>query len=64
MDAAINAAPVLINDLPFASAHAGNGAQFVRGDGSVEFISEDVSMSVYKALCTRAGGEHDVPVTR
>ena len=64
VDAGINAAPVLINDLPFASAHAGSGAHFVRGDGSVEFVSEDVSMSVYKALCTRAGGEHDVLVTR
>jgi prepilin-type N-terminal cleavage/methylation domain-containing protein len=64
VDVGINAAPLQINDLPFASLHAGAGAHFVRGDGSVEFLSENVAISVYKALCTRAGGEHDVQISR
>ena len=64
MDVGINAAPGLINDLPFASLHDGRGAHFVRGDGSVEFLSEDVAITVYKALCTRAGGESDVQINR
>jgi prepilin-type N-terminal cleavage/methylation domain-containing protein len=64
VDVGLNAAPGLINDLPFASLHDGRGAHFVRGDGSVEFLSEDIAISVYKALCTRSGGEHDVQVSR
>jgi len=64
VDAGINAAPLLINDLPFGSFHVGDGAQFVRGDGSVEFVNADVAITVYKALCTRAGGEHDVQIKR
>jgi prepilin-type N-terminal cleavage/methylation domain-containing protein len=63
VDVAINAAPVLINDLSFASFHLGSGAHFVRGDGSVEFLSDNISNSVYKSLCTRAGGETDVYVS-
>jgi len=58
----INTAPVLINDLPFASLHAGDGAMFARGDGSVEFLSANLDISVYKALCTRAGGETNAAV--
>lgn len=38
------------------SYHVG-GAQFVLGDGSVRFISENISMTTYRALSTRAGGE-------
>ena len=63
VNAGINAAPVLINDLPFASLHAGGGANFARGDGSVEFISENIAITVYKSICTRSGGETDAIVT-
>ena len=42
-----------------SSAHTG-GVQFLLGDGSVRFISTQVTMTVYDALATRAGGE---PVT-
>lgn len=38
------------------SFHTG-GAQFTLGDGSVRFISENISFSLYIALCTPAGGE-------
>jgi prepilin-type N-terminal cleavage/methylation domain-containing protein len=40
----------------FGSHHAG-GAQFVLGDGSVRFISENIALPVYQSLATRAGGE-------
>ncbi len=38
------------------SYHKG-GAQFVFGDGSVHFLSENMDMSTYRAFYTRAGGE-------
>lgn len=38
------------------SYHVG-GAQFVLGDGSARFISENVSMSIYQGISTRSGGE-------
>ena len=38
------------------SFHTG-GAQFTLGDGSVRFISENISFSVFIALATPAGGE-------
>jgi hypothetical protein len=38
------------------SFHIG-GAQFTLGDGSVRFISENISFSVFIALATPAGGE-------
>ena len=38
------------------SYHVG-GAQFAMGDGSVRFLSENMSMTVYQAISTRAGGE-------
>jgi prepilin-type N-terminal cleavage/methylation domain-containing protein len=38
------------------SWHTG-GAQFVMGDGSVHFLSENMDMSTYQAISTRAEGE-------
>jgi len=43
----------------FGSYHVG-GAQFVFGDGRVEFVSENISLPVYRALSTRKGGETNV----
>ncbi len=41
---------------PVRSAHEG-GAQFLFGDGTVRFISENVDQRVYAAIFTIAGGE-------
>ncbi|MCG6157521.1 DUF1559 domain-containing protein [Rubinisphaera margarita] len=38
------------------SYHVG-GAQFVLGDGSVRFLSENIAMSTYQAISTRDNGE-------
>lgn len=38
------------------SWHTG-GAYFVMGDGSVQFLSENMDMKTYQAISTRAGGE-------
>jgi prepilin-type N-terminal cleavage/methylation domain-containing protein/prepilin-type processing-associated H-X9-DG protein len=38
------------------SLHAG-GAQILLGDGSVRFISQSVSLSIWSGLCSRNGGE-------
>jgi prepilin-type N-terminal cleavage/methylation domain-containing protein/prepilin-type processing-associated H-X9-DG protein len=38
------------------SWHPG-GAQFLMGDGSVQFLSENMDMATYRALSTRNGGE-------
>jgi prepilin-type N-terminal cleavage/methylation domain-containing protein/prepilin-type processing-associated H-X9-DG protein len=40
----------------FASKHPG-GVQFAFGDGHVSFVSETISLPLYRALSTRAGGE-------
>ena len=40
----------------FTSAHPA-GVQFLAGDGSVHRISNSISLEVFRALCTRAGGE-------
>ncbi len=40
----------------FSSHHTG-GAQFLFGDGSVTFISENIDLTVYQALGTIRGGE-------
>ena len=53
---AINAAPSFENDL--RSDHPG-GAQVTLADASVQFLSEDLSLAVLAALCTRAGEEAD-----
>jgi prepilin-type N-terminal cleavage/methylation domain-containing protein len=40
----------------FSSLHPA-GTQFVAADGSVKLINESIEARVYRALCTRAGGE-------
>jgi prepilin-type N-terminal cleavage/methylation domain-containing protein len=59
-DSAINTrtnfGAVPFNHLPFGSFHPG-GANFLIGDGSVTFLSENILMSTYRALATVAGGE-------
>jgi len=47
---------LLWNDASFGSEHTG-GAQFARGDGSVQFIAQSIDMSVYRAAASRNGGE-------
>ena len=46
----------VLMELSFGSDHAG-GAFFVMGDGSVQFLSEAIDFQIYRALCTRNGGE-------
>ena len=41
---------------PFASSHPG-GANFGRADGSVQFVAETISGTLYQAMGTKAGGE-------
>ena len=51
-----------VSDVSFGSQHAGGaGANFVFGDGSVHFIMNNVSPSVYMAIGTIAGGEVFTP---
>lgn len=40
----------------FSSEHP-TGANFLRGDGSVRLVPENINIGVYQALCTRSGGE-------
>lgn len=40
-----------------AGSHHVGGAQFLQGDGAVRFISENISMTIYRGISTRAGGE-------
>ena len=44
------------NNVSFGSMHTG-GAQFATADGSVHFISENISMTIYAAMATREAGE-------
>ncbi len=41
----------------FYSMHAGQGANFLFGDGSVRFLTSDIDPMTYQYLCTIAGGE-------
>jgi prepilin-type N-terminal cleavage/methylation domain-containing protein len=47
----------IYNDISFGSQHAGGGAQFVMGDGSVRFVQQSVNLDVYKSTASRDGGE-------
>jgi prepilin-type N-terminal cleavage/methylation domain-containing protein/prepilin-type processing-associated H-X9-DG protein len=44
------------NVMTFRSRHP-SGAQFVMADGSVHFVAQNISHPLYRALCTRDGGE-------
>jgi prepilin-type N-terminal cleavage/methylation domain-containing protein/prepilin-type processing-associated H-X9-DG protein len=44
------------NDMPFGSQHTG-GMNACFGDGSVKFVRQSVSMTTYRALASRDGGE-------
>ncbi len=44
------------NDANFGSMHTG-GCQFARADGSVQFASQSIDMSTYRATASRNGGE-------
>ncbi|HTU25289.1 MAG TPA: DUF1559 domain-containing protein [Pirellulales bacterium] len=41
------------------SMHAGKGCNFLMGDGSVQFLTQEVDPYPYQHLCTIAGGELD-----
>lgn len=47
------------NDGNFGSMHTG-GCQFARADGSVQFASQSIDMSTYRATSSRNGGEVSV----
>ncbi len=47
---------VLFNYLPFGSFHP-DGMNALMGDGSVTFLSEDISMNLYRGMATVNGGE-------
>ena len=57
VDVGINTPGVTIyNDISFGSQHPG-GTNFVMADASVQFLSQDISMNVYRALASRNGEE-------
>ncbi len=41
----------------FYSTHAGKGANFLFGDGSVHFLTSSINPNTFQYLCTIAGGE-------
>jgi prepilin-type N-terminal cleavage/methylation domain-containing protein len=46
----------VLMEMSFGSYHTG-GAFFTMGDGSVQFLSENIDLTTYRKLATRAGGE-------
>ena len=50
------AAHGILMEMAFGSYHPG-GAMFTKGDGSVDFLPETIDFAVYRALCSRNGGE-------
>jgi prepilin-type N-terminal cleavage/methylation domain-containing protein len=46
----------LFNDMAFGSMHPG-GANFASSDGSVRYVSQNVSLGTYKAAASRDGAE-------
>lgn len=51
-----NQTVTLFNDIAFGSEHPG-GAQFVKVDGSTNFISQTIDFGLYLSLASRDGGE-------
>ncbi len=47
---------VSYNNLPFGSFHPG-GANFSRVDGSVEFLTDNITPELFAAMASKAGGE-------
>jgi prepilin-type processing-associated H-X9-DG protein len=47
---------IAFNDLTWGSFHPG-GANFARGDGSVQLVNEDIDANIYVALGSRNGDE-------
>jgi len=52
----INSGLGRFNEYAFGSHHPG-GAQFALADGSVRFLSENISLDAYRGLASRNGGE-------
>jgi prepilin-type N-terminal cleavage/methylation domain-containing protein len=52
-----DAAGFFNNDGEYAGSYHTGGAQFALTDGSVRFVSENISMTIYRAIASRAGGE-------
>jgi len=50
------AAHGILMEMSFGSFHPG-GAMFTKGDGSVDFLPETIDFNIYRALCSRNGGE-------
>jgi prepilin-type N-terminal cleavage/methylation domain-containing protein len=45
------------NDGEYAGSYHTGGAHFALSDGSVRFVSQNINMTTYRALATRANGE-------
>lgn len=46
----------LFNDVRFSSMHVG-GCQFLLGDGTVRFLSQNIDFNLYQSLASASGGE-------
>lgn len=45
------------NNVSFGSEHTNNGANFALADGSVRYLSRDISLGIYLSAASRNGGE-------